>query len=200
MSLKEEQMHASFVRGSKLQLAALSGAVALALVAGSAQAQISQSAERKNINRLGHTDLQGRSSYQPNIIRYPDGRWIMFAGMHNAIPVPAGSCPAGTLPNPLQPGSPPPCEANGTMIIDVTDPANPVEKFHIPATAGGQSTMVRMCLGSVLPGGQADKVYIIRGVQGGASAGYEQWDVTNVSAPVRLKSLTGLRSTHKLWW
>ena len=33
-------------------------------------------------------------------------------------------------PNPLKPGSP--VEPNGTMIIDVTDPKNPVEKFHIP--------------------------------------------------------------------
>jgi hypothetical protein len=190
-------MHASLFRGSKLQLAALSGAVALALVAGSAQAQISQSGERKNINRLGHTDLQGRSSYQPNVIQYPDGRWIMFAGLHNTIPVARPPCPAGTLPNPLNGNA---CEANGTMIIDVTDPANPFETFHIPATPGGQSTMVRMCLGSVLPGGQAGKVYMLRGVQGGPSAGYEQWDVTNVSAPVRLKALTGLRSTHKDWW
>ena len=190
-------MYASLFRGSKLQLAALSGAVALALVAGSAQAQISQSGERKNINRLGHTDLQGRSSYQPNVIQYPDGRTILFAGLHNTIPVPAGGCPAGTLPNPLNGNA---CEASGTMLIDVTDPANPVEKFHIPATPGGQSTMVRMCLGSVLPGGQAGKVYMLRGVQGGPSAGYEQWDVTNVSAPVRLKALTGLRSTHKDWW
>ncbi len=55
-------MYALFVRGRKLQLAALSGAVALALVAASAQAQVSQSGERKNINRLGHTDLQGPSA------------------------------------------------------------------------------------------------------------------------------------------
>ena len=185
-------MYASHVR-SKLQLAALSGAVALALVAASAQAQISQSLERKNINRLGHTDLQGRSSYQPNIIQYPDGRWIMFAGMHNTVPVinPLCSSSPGTLPNPLNGNA---CEASGTMLIDVTDPANPVEKFHIPATAGAP-TMVRMCLGSVLPGGQAGKVYMLRN-----SSGYEQWDVTNVSAPVLLKQLPGIRSTHKLWW
>ncbi len=190
-------MHTSLVRGSKLQLAALSGVIALALVAGSAQAQITQSGERKNINRLGHTDLQGRSSYQPSAIQYPDGRWILFAGLHNTIPVPRPPCPSNTLPNPLNGNA---CEANGTMIIDVTDPANPFETFHIPATPGGQSTMVRACRGDVLPGGQANSVYIIRGVQGGASAGYEQWDVTNPSAPVRLKALTGLRSTHKLWW
>src|SRR5213082_2673185 len=105
-------MYASFVRSKKLQLAAISGVVALALIAGSSQAQISQSAERKNINRLGHTDLQGRSSYQPNVIQYPDGRWIMFAGMHSTVPVPAPGCPAGTLPNPLNGNA---CEANGTM-------------------------------------------------------------------------------------
>src|SRR5438105_365639 len=190
-------MYSSFFRSSKLQRAALSGAVALALVAGSAQAQVSQSLERKNINRLGHTDLQGRSSYQPNVIQYRDGRWIMFAGMHSTIPVPVPGCPAGTLPNPLNGNA---CEANGTVLIDVTDPANPVEKFHIPATPGGQSTMVRMCLGSVLPGGQAGRVYMFRSVQGGPSSGYEQWDVTNVSAPVRLKALIGIRSTHKDWW
>src|SRR3989442_12075333 len=103
-------MYASSVRRSKLQLAALSGALALALVAASAQAQISQSAERKNINRLGHTDLQGRSSYQPSAIQYPNGRWILFAGLHSTIPVARPPCPAGTLPNPLNGNA---CEANG---------------------------------------------------------------------------------------
>ncbi len=191
-------MDASLIRGSKLQLAALSGAVALALVAASAQAQISQSAERKNINRVGHTDLQGRATYQPNVIQYPDGRTILFVGQHNNIPVNRGGCPTDQAPNPLEAGSP--CRANGTMIIDVTDPTNPVEKSLIPSPAGGQSQMVRMCLGSVLPGGHAGSVYLLRNVQGGASAGYEQWDVTNVSAPVLLKSLTHIRSTHKDWW
>ena len=156
------------------------------MVAGSAQAQISQSAERKNINRVGHTDLQGRPSYQPNVIQYPDGRTILFVGKHSGNPVGlVGGCPNNTLPNPLKPGSP--CRNNGTMIIDVTDPANPVEKSLIPSPTGGQSQMVRMCLGSVLPGGQAGKVYLLRNVQGGASAGYEQWDVTDVAAPVLLR-------------
>jgi hypothetical protein len=191
-------MYASPVRSSKLQLAALSGAVALALVAASAQAQISQSAERKNMTRLGHTDLQGRASYQPNVIQYPDGRTILFVGMHNNIPVLRGGCPTDTAPNTLLPGSP--CQTNGTMIIDVTDPANPVEKSLIPTPAGGQSQMTRMCLGSVLPGGQAGHVYLLRNVQGGASSGYEQFDVTDVSAPVLLKALRAIRSTHKDWW
>jgi hypothetical protein len=86
------------------------------------------------------------------------------------------------------------------MIIDVTDPRNPVEQSLIPAPAGGQAQMARMCLGSVLPGGAAGSVYLLRNVQGGASSGYELWDVTNTKAPVNKKKLLGIRSTHKDWW
>src|SRR5438105_4340026 len=186
-------MYSSYVRCSKLQLAALSGAVALALIAGSAQAQVSQSLERKNINRLGHTDLQGRPSYQPNVIQYPDGRWMLFVGMHSGNPRET-TCPANSLPNPLNGNA---CENNGTMIIDVTDPRNPVEQVLIPAPAGGQAQMVRMCLGSVLPGGTVGHVYLLRNVQGGALAGYEQYDVTNPKAPILKHALRNIRSTHK---
>ncbi len=191
-------MDASSVKGSEMRVAALAGAVALALLAGSALAAVTQSAERKNINRTGHTDLQGRPSYQPNVIQYPDGRTILFVGMHSGNPRGlVGACPNNTLPNPLHGGA---CENNGTMIIDVTDPANPVEKFLIPSPPGGQSQMARMCLGSQLPGGTAGKVYLLRNVQGGASAGYEVWDVTDVSAPVMTSALRNIRSTHKDWW
>ena len=190
-------MSSSF-RSSTLRVAALSAAVAAALIAGGAQAQVTQSLERKNINRVGHTDLQGRATYQPNVITYPDGRTILFVGQHNNVPVSQGGCPTNTAPNPLEAGSP--CRGNGTMIIDVSDPANPVEKSLIPAPAGGQAQMVRMCLGSVLPGGLAGHVYLLRNVQGGALSGYEQYDVTDVSNPVLLRAQRGLRSTHKDWW
>jgi len=182
-----------------MQVTALSSAVALALLAGSAQAQVSQSAERKNMARVGHTDLQGRPSYQPNVIQYPDGRTILFVGMHSGNPQPAGGCPANSLPNTLKAGAP--CENNGTMIIDVTDTANPVEKFMIPSPVGGQSQMARMCLGSDLTGDVNNKkVYLQRNVQGGASSGFEVWDVTDVTAPVMTSAIRNIRSTHKQWW
>src|SRR5882762_3657463 len=76
----------------------------LALSAGSALA-ISQSGEQKNMRRVGHVDLQGRASYQPNVIVYPDGRTIAFAGTHS-----------GSKPNPLKGGV---TEPNGTMIVDI---------------------------------------------------------------------------------
>lgn len=163
----------------------LSAAAALALGGGAALA-ISQSGEQNDMRRVGHVDLQGRSAYQPNVIRYPDGRWIAFVGTHS-----------GTRANPLKPGSP--MEANGTMIVDVTDPANPVEKHHL-TVPGGQAQMARMCLGKDLPGGGANSVYLLRNIQGSAFSGYQLYDVTDVTNPVLLKSLTGIRSTHKHWW
>jgi len=180
-------------RGSPAKCA-LNAAVlsAFAIVAGSVIADdhrgISQSGEQKNMRRVGHVDLQGRPSYQPNVIVYPDGRTIAFAGTHG-----------GSKPNPLKPGSP--VELNGVVIIDATDPARPVEKFHIPVpVAGGQSQSVRMCLGSDLPKGTPGRVYLMRNVQGSSASGYEVWDVTNVSNPTLVGEMRGLRNTHKMWW
>jgi hypothetical protein len=187
-------MSSSRSRGS-LSKYTLAAAVlsALAVPSGSALADffgrgISQSGEQKNMRRVGHVDLQGRPSYQPNVIVYPDGRTIAFAGTHG-----------GSKPNPLKPGSP--VELNGVVIIDATDPARPVEKFHIPVpAAGGQSQSVRMCLGSDLPKGMSGHVYLLRNIQGSTASGYEVWDVTNVSNPVLVGAMRGLRNTHKMWW
>jgi hypothetical protein len=151
---------------------------------------ISQSGEQRNMRRVGHVDLQGRASYQPNVIVYPDKRTIAFAGTHG-----------GSKPNPLKVGSPP--EPNGTMIIDVTRPDRPVETAHIPVpVAGGQAQMARMCLGSDLPGGKDGHVYLLRNIQGSTvqRSGYEIWDVTDTANPLPVAALTGIRSTHKLWW
>src|SRR3989454_5151918 len=175
-------------RSTRRRVALSAAALAvLALSAGSALA-ISQSGEQKNMRRVGHTDLQGRPSYQPNIIVYPDGRTIAFAGTHG-----------GSKPNPLKAGSP--VEFNGTMIVDITNPERPVEKAHIPVpVSGGQAQMARMCLGSQLPGGMPGHVYLLRNIQGSSASGYEIWDVTNVSAPQPIAALRGIRSTHKDWW
>jgi len=194
-------MYSLIGKNSKARLATLSAAIAMALSASSALG-IGQSGEAKDMQRVGHTDLQGRPSYQPNVIQYPDGRYIAFVGMHSGNPIgPVGGCPNNTLPNPLNGNA---CENNGTMIIDVTDPTNPVEKALIPAPAGGQAQMVRMCLGSQLPNaaanGLAGKVYLLRNVQGGAASGYQMIDVTDPAAPGTPVSLTGIRNTHKPWW
>ena len=161
----------------------------LALSVGSALA-ISQSGEQKEMRRVGHTDLQGRPAYHPNFIEYEDGRVIAFIGTHG-----------GSAPNALKPGNP--VEFNGTFIVDITDPANPVEKFHIPAPASGAQTQSnRMCLGSDLPRGMPGHVYMMRNVQTGnlAVSGYEVWDVTDVGNPQLVGQMRNLRNSHKHWW
>jgi len=151
------------------------------------QRGISQSGEQKNMRRVGHVDLQGRASYQPNVIVYPDGRTIAFAGTHG-----------GSKPNPLKGGV---VEQNGTIIIDVSNPERPVEKFHIPVpVAGGQAQMARMCLGSDLPRGTPGAVYLLRNIQGSSASGYEAWDVTDVTNPKLVGAMRSIRNTHKLWW
>jgi hypothetical protein len=180
------------IRGGKKPFAVLA---VLALGVGSALA-INQSGEQKDMRRVGHVDLQGRAAYHPDFINYPDGRVIAFVGTHSG----ANGADA-PKPNPLKTGSP--VEPNGTFIIDITDPRNPVEKFHIPGlAAGAQSQSNRLCLGSDLPGGVAGRVYLLRNVQSGnpALAGYEVWDVTNVSAPVLLSAIRAIRNSHKPWW
>lgn len=169
----------------------------LAFSAGALAAGIVQSDERHDMKLVGHADLQGRGAYQPNFIQYPDGRIIAFAGLHPSPNL--GGVPAGAVKNPLNGNV---AEPNGTMIIDITDPRNPVQKFHIPGSPGGTYTMVRLCLGSDLPGGAGGHVYMLRNVQSGTDSvsGYEVWDVTNVTAPAKVSELRNIRSTHKSWW
>jgi len=165
----------------------------LALGVGSAFA-IKQSGEQQHMRLVGHSDLQFRGAYQPNVIQYPDGRTIAFAGLHNVQNLPR------PLPNPLNGNKP---EENGTMIVDITDAAHPVDQFHIPVpVAGGQAQMARLCLGSDLPKGIPGKVYLLRNIQGTTAqmSGYETWDVTNPKAPTFLAAIRNLRSTHKVYW
>src|SRR5258706_210699 len=63
-----------------------------------------------NTELAGHSDLQGRSAYQPIIIN-ENGREIAYVGHHT-----------GKMPNPLT-GA---VEGNGTKIYDLSDPATPV--------------------------------------------------------------------------
>jgi hypothetical protein len=183
--------------GTGFALSAISAAV-LAITAAPSLAKdrddddrdhrgISQSGEQKDMRRVGHSDLQGRPAYHPTFIKYPNGRVIAFIGTHG-----------GSKANPLKGGA---IELNGTMIVDVTDPSRPVEKFHIPGPAAGAQTQSnRVCLGSDLPGGVSGRVYLTRNVQGSSASGYEMWDVTDVSSPKPVAAVRNLRSTHKLWW
>jgi hypothetical protein len=158
------------------------GAAALQLGAAA-----QQRAEKSNMELLGSHDLQGRSAYQP-LVHKQGNRWIAYIGHHGGMAL-----------NPMTSRQ----EANGTSILDVTDPKQPRYLAHIPGEPGGQgeaggAQMVRVCNGSELPRADRNKVYLLRSF--GTSA-HEIWDVSDPAKPSRMTVVvSGLRDTHKSWW
>lgn len=149
-----------------------------------------------NMQLLAHHDMQGRPIYQPTVHKYPTntgntyaGHMIFFAGLH-----------AGSAPNPLNGNV---VEANGVLIVDVTNPSNPILLKHLPSIAPNQQgQMVRVCDGQTGVLGTTGHVYMLRSDgSGGPTGRHDVYDVTDAANPVFLSSpLTGLTATHKSWW
>ena len=107
------------------------GAGALgALTLAAEVAQAAGSEDALNMVRIGHADLQGRPAYEPTAIQQGN-RFILYVGHHQ-----------GNFFNPLTQAT----EPDGTSIVDVTNPANPRQLFHIPGPPGGNqdNSMVRV--------------------------------------------------------
>src|SRR5262245_8079892 len=112
------------------------------------------SAESRNMRLVGMSDLQGRSAFQPVIIKQGE-RWIAYVGHHG-----------GGATNPLTGRH----EANGTTILDVTDPRRPTIIHHLPTESdavvtggeGGGAQMVQVCAGRNLPKGDPARFYMMR--------------------------------------
>ena len=168
--------------------AALSGCLfMIGLVLPVAGAGAQRAAESRDMALLAHHDLQGRSAYQP-VIHQHRGRWIAYIGHHS-----------GSRVNRLTGRT----EANGTSVIDVTDPRHPRYLHHIPGDAGRRggssgAQMVRVCEGGDLPRGDPDKLYLLR------TAGnnrHEIWDVTVPAQSTLIATVAdNLEGTHKSWW
>jgi hypothetical protein len=165
--------------------------VALTVVAGVSSVAQQPAApagreEKRDMQLVGHHDLQARSVYQPTINRQ-GGRYIAYLGHHG-----------GTRMNPLTGAM----EKNGTSVVDVTNPKQPRYLAHIPGEEGqgeqGGAQMARVCNGSDLPNAPDDRVYLLRSF---GNSGHEIWNVTDPAKPVKvLTLLEGLRNTHKSEW
>jgi hypothetical protein len=145
--------------------------------------------EALNARLVGSHDLQARSAYQPLPVVQGDRR-ILYVGHH-----------AGEALNPLT-GVP---ERNGTSILDVTDPANPVYLHHLPPTdAANGAQMAQVCPGRELPGAPDDRFFLLRP---NGNQSHEIWDVTDPAAPAFVTTVArmgvtpdGETNTHKNWW
>jgi hypothetical protein len=166
--------------GKSVVVLALVSAVAL-----TAQAQDNK-AEKRNMELVGYSDLQGRSAYQPTIHKQGE-RWIAYIGHHG-----------DNILNPLTGKK----EDNGTSIVDVTDPRKPKYLAHIPGLPGlaeaGGAQMTRVCDGAQLPKGDKNKVYLLRTFGGRA---HQIWNVADPGKPEFLNTVAeNLKDTHKSWW
>jgi hypothetical protein len=164
------------------------GTVAVAVVLASSprvRAAEGPQDESHDMALVGHEDLQGRSAYQPTVHQQGD-RWIAYIGHH-------GGKAFNTLTGEI--------EANGTSIVDVTDPAHPQYLHHIPGQPGagekGGAQMTRVCDGRGLPRADHDKIYLLRAF---GQKAHEVWDVTDPASPVLASRMAGFDDTHKSWW
>jgi hypothetical protein len=157
-----------------------------------------------NTELLGYDSLDGRSTYQPLVVRQGD-RYIAYMAHH-----------AGCAINRLNGQE----EVNGTSIIDVTDPQHPIYLHHIigyPASCTGSldaagNQMVHVCGGDTLPSNSQAEAnrkhghyYMLR--SNGNSSGqpgaesHQVFDVTDPSNPILLTTIDpGETNTHKNWW
>ena len=147
-------------------------------------------AESRNMRLVGTSDLQGRSAFQPVIVKQGE-RWIAYVGHHG-----------GGAMNPLTGRH----EANGTTILDVSDPRRPAIIHHLPTESdavvaggeGGGAQMVQVCAGRDLPRGDPAKFYLLR--TDGRRA-HEMWDVTIPERPSKIVDVvSNLLSTHRQAW
>ena len=160
----------------------LLGLVLMSLAAGPASSQTptrGHGAEARDMQLVGHDDLQGRSAYQPTIHKQ-GGRFIAYVGHHGGQ---ARNLLTGTD------------EDNGTSVVDVTDPARPRYLVQFPGVPGGSeqggAQMARVC-------DRQGKTYLLRTLGNAVpNSGHEVWEVTDPTKPRKASTVaSGLTSTH----
>lgn len=148
-----------------------------------------------NAELKAHISLQSRSAYKGHVQQQGD-RYIAYIGHHGFDQSGGGGEEgAGIVLNPMT-GE---MEPNGTSIVDVTDPTNPVYLKHLPAHDGeNQARNVNTCAGDDLPNGEAGRYYLMRGH---GNIDHEIYDVTDPANPEFILTIEGgLEDNHKNYW
>ena len=137
--------------------------------------QTGRAAEAKNVQLMGFCDLQGRESLQVTL----KGNYA-YVGHHR-----------GNEFNPLTGKR----EANGTSIVDVSNPRKPKIVKHIPGYPGAESRAVQVVEKYV-----DGRDYLLRNQEAADFVGFEVWDITDRKNPQRVSAIGPLHAAHKSWW
>jgi len=146
-----------------------------------------------NMRILGYNAAQHRTFYMPTVAKQ------MWKGTTHYILYASEHVGTGTYLNPMNGLQ----EYNGTSIIDVTVPTNPVYIKHLPSPylpPNNEGRHVRICAGSDLPGALYPGQYFM--VRSDGQKAHAVWNVTDPSNPVFITNISGngLSYTHKESW
>jgi len=148
--------------------------MALTATVGAAAWNPYQSAEapqHHNMRLVGYNDLDGRPAYHPWVEKQGN-KYILYVAHHTGFAI-----------NHLTGIE----EANGTSIIDVTNPARPVYLYHIPGAPApdNEARHARTC--------QVGGLWYLLRTTGQIS--HDLYDVTNPAAPTFQKTIVAIGST-----
>ena len=192
----------------RLSIALCQALLLLVMSTGLGNAAPTQDAgEARNVEFVGHHDLQGRDSLQVTAKGDDaNGDWVYVGHSDNTWDETQSFNPITSQ-----------MEWNGTSILNVSDPANPELVWHIPNTVSANSRSTSVVYDYVFDSDPVGRDYLIRNSQGEGFAKFQIFDVTSRDTnPSQIRLVAEITETpedscgpgcgglltavHKGWW
>jgi hypothetical protein len=143
----------------------------------------------ENVRLVGYNDLQGRQSLQLTTRSdAANGNWVYVGHQPNARPTYDQSEEPQMNPVTGQ------AEINGTSLIDITDPAKPTTKWHIPGISGANHRSVSVVYDYTHD--KSGRDYLIRSSDTGEDFRFQIFDITDrATNPQAIKLVSEIRGT-----
>ncbi len=141
----------------------------------------------ENVHLVGYNDLQGRQSLQLTTRSGAEnGNWVYVGHQPNRRPNSENEGQLNHLTGEL--------EINGTSLIDITDPAKPTLKWHIPGISGANHRSVSVVYGYEHDGTGHD--YLVRSADTGEDFRFQIFDITDRGTnPENIKLVSEITGT-----
>ncbi|MBK5255443.1 MAG: hypothetical protein JJE39_05370 [Vicinamibacteria bacterium] len=148
-----------------------------------------------NVRLVGYHDLQGRQSLQLTARSdAANGNWLYVGHQPNNRSAPTSGDDAGGVNEAQMNPVTGEMEINGTSLIDITDPAHPVLKWHIPGSASANHRSVSVVYDYKHNGTGHD--YLVRSADDGTNFRFEVFDITDrATNPKNIKLVSEIKGT-----